>query len=73
MRCEICRQKDVDGALDQNGNYVCVDCWANGEAYMRGMKATVFTPASFCMPVDYPTDMQERFLDACNGAKKVRN
>lgn len=67
MQCTICGQRNVDGALDDKGDCVCVDCWANGEAACRGREATQFVPAVSMFPVTYPADMQRRFLDSCNG------
>lgn len=44
MRCKICGQSGVDGAYDQYGDFVCVDCWADGEAYMEGRHAEILSP-----------------------------
>ena len=66
MRCSICGSCGYDGALDDGGEYVCVDCWADGEAAYRGRTAVSFVPATFSLPVTYPAGMQRRFVAACN-------
>jgi hypothetical protein len=66
MNCTICGQGNVDGAIGTSGGYICVDCWASGEAYIRGEQAESFVPANVPYHVDYPIDIQKRFLDACN-------
>lgn len=66
MSCVLCGQRDVDGAIDQCGQYVCVDCWASGEAAMSGLQAQAFVGANVPYAVSYPAEMQRRFLDACN-------
>ena len=30
MRCLFCGQSNVDGGIDKNGNFICVDCVAEG-------------------------------------------
>lgn len=72
MGCVICGQSNVDGAMDNFGDYVCVDCWANGEAAFEGRVAEAFVPAQVSYHVDYPVDMQQRFLDACNVVKNEK-
>lgn len=67
MRCVICGQGGVDGATDGGGDYVCVDCWASGEAAHQGREAVGFVGASVGYNVHYPADMQRRFVAACNG------
>lgn len=73
MKCAMCSQRDVDGAVDDSGEYVCVDCWASGEARFAGRTATSFMPAIVPYSVNYPSAMQQRFLDACNGAPAVED
>jgi hypothetical protein len=70
MRCAICGQGYVDGAFDDFGDYVCVDCWANGEAEYQGRYATEFVPADVPYEVNYSTESILNFLDACNNKKK---
>jgi len=36
--------RNVDGAIDQFGDFVCVDCFAIGEAKLAGRKAEVTAP-----------------------------
>lgn len=67
MGCVICGQRNVDGALNENGEYVCLDCWVVGEASARGMIAVEAVPAKVSYPVYYPPDVTQRLLDACNG------
>ena len=69
MKCVICGSSGYDGAISQFGEHVCIDCWADGEASLRGNKATAFVPANFSLPVYYPADVQQRFLDAANNTK----
>jgi len=66
MKCEICGQGGVDGALDQMGDYVCVDCWADGSANYEGRTANTFSPAPSLFDVDYPNHVSQGFLNACN-------
>lgn len=66
MNCAMCSQSDVDGAMDSHGDYVCVDCWASGEAAHEGRTAKAFVPAATSYDVHYPAEMKQRFLDACN-------
>ena len=44
LRCALCGQRNVDGAIDQFGDFVCVDCFAEGEARFHGRKAEVLAP-----------------------------
>lgn len=44
MKCDICGQRNIDGAIDQFGDFVCVDCFATGEAKFAGRKAEVLSP-----------------------------
>lgn len=69
MGCAICGQRNVDGAMDNLGGYICVDCWASGEAHMLGRTAETFVPANVPYDVVYPVDVQQSFLDACNKQK----
>lgn len=66
MGCVICGQRNVDGAMDNFGDYVCLDCWANGEAHSQMRQAQAFVPAVTPYQVDYPMEMQKKFLEACN-------
>lgn len=66
MGCAICGQSNVDGAMDNFGDYVCVDCFASGEAAFDGREAETFIPAQVPYDVEYPVDVQQRFVDACN-------
>lgn len=72
MGCAICGQRNVDGAMDNFGDYVCVDCWASGEAAMEGRHAETFVPAVVPYPVDYPEEVVQQFLDGCNSAGKMK-
>ena len=42
--CVLCGQRNVDGAIDQFDDFVCVDCFAEGEAQFHGRKAKVLAP-----------------------------
>jgi len=44
LKCVICGQRNVDGALDQNREFVCVDCFADGSAKFSGRKAKALAP-----------------------------
>ncbi|WP_064214564.1 hypothetical protein [Anoxybacillus flavithermus] len=70
MRCVICGQGYVDGAIDGFGDYVCVDCWASGEAEYEGREAVEFVEADVPYYVDYPSESVARFLDACNRKRR---
>ncbi|MCL6615833.1 MAG: hypothetical protein K6T39_01690 [Anoxybacillus ayderensis] len=70
MRCVICGQGYVDGAIDSFGDYVCVDCWANGEAEYQGREAVEFVGADVPYYVDYQPELIESFLDACNRKRR---
>jgi len=63
MGCVICGQKNVDGAIDQHGDFVCVDCFATGEASMAGRKAEVLAPVP---GYDYSGLNHRKILDAYN-------
>lgn len=67
--CAICGQRNVDGAIDDCGDYICIDCWASGEAGAGGRYAVIAVPAITSYHVDYPPEMHERFLRACNNKK----
>ena len=43
-KCILCGQRNVDGADNQFGDFVCVDCWALGDAQYAGFKATTLQP-----------------------------
>lgn len=68
MRCKLCGQGNVDGAIDQFGDFVCVDCFATGEAYLAGRKAKVLSPAPDIFgSTAYATGLNHRkILDAWN-------
>ncbi len=71
MKCAICGLSgDYDGAIDDLGDWVCVDCWASGEADYHGRTAVSASPAQGPVPTYYPSDMRQRFVDACNGGDK---
>jgi len=66
-RCAICNAPDFyDGAINQYGDYVCVDCWAAGEGEIRGYRAEIASLAEGIVPTHYPASMQRDFLRACN-------
>lgn len=67
MSCVICGQKNVDGAIDMLGDEICVDCWADGSAKIEGRVAKSFVGAIVPYSVNYPIEMQNRFINACNG------
>jgi len=72
MGCAICGQRNVDGAIDDFGDYICVDCWATGEAAMEGRRAVSFVPAVVPYQVEYPAEVVQKFLDGCNWAGKEK-
>lgn len=41
MKCVICGSKNYDGGFDQYGNFVCVDCIADGSAECEGRNVEV--------------------------------
>jgi len=65
MRCKICGQSGVDGAYDQYGDFVCIDCFATGEAYMSGLHAEMLAPVP---GFNYPglAQREEEILRAWN-------
>ena len=65
MSCIYCGQGNVDGAMS-GGSFICVDCWADGSAQMDGHYAEQFVAPVTPYAVNYPAEMQDRFLDACN-------
>ncbi len=67
MRCQLCGQGSVDGAVDQIGDFVCVDCWADGSAQYEGRKARAAMPAQGVIPTSYPSYMYRHFVDKANG------
>lgn len=65
-RCAVCKGPGhYDGAIDAMGQYVCIDCWANGSAQIAGKRAQIAAPAK---GTPYDPDLNRRFIDACNGA-----
>ncbi len=52
MKCVLCGTTGCDGATDQNGEFVCQDCWAAGEA--TGRTASRFVPAGLEYPFPFP-------------------
>jgi hypothetical protein len=70
--CVICGQKNVDGAVDNNGDYVFADCWADGSAGFEGRVAKSAVPADVPYGVNYPPESFKRFLDACNKTREGR-
>ena len=64
MGCALCGQGSVDGAIDQFGEFVCVDCFANGEAHFDGREAEVLAPVP---GYDYSRLNHKKILDAYNG------
>ena len=67
MKCVLCEQRNVDGAMDQCGDFVCVDCWATGEAKFSGRKAKVLSPVP---GYDYSGLDYAKSLEAYNGKKE---
>ena len=66
-KCAVCGGPDFyDGCIDSDGEYVCLDCWASGEAQDR--TATVATFASEDK-IEYPNEMRQNFVKACNGER----
>ncbi len=67
MKCAICGLSgDYDGAIDDSGDWVCVDCWASGEAYCSGRTAVSAAPAQGIITTHYPQELCRRFVAACN-------
>lgn len=64
MGCVLCGQSYVDGAIDQMGDFVCVDCFANGEAHFNGREAEIIAPVP---GYDYSGIDHQKVLDAYNG------
>lgn len=69
MACVFCGQSGYDGAIDNFGDYICVDCWASGKARSSGRVAKIFVPADVPYQVEYPPEVAQAFLDACNNEK----
>lgn len=67
MGCVICGQRNVDGAIDQCGNFVCVDCFATGEAKYHGRRAEVICPVP---GYDYSGLNFSQIRDAWNGGRR---
>jgi hypothetical protein len=67
MKCVLCGQENVDGAIDQFGDFVCVDCWALGEAQYVGCKAKILAPVP---GYDYSSLNHQKILDAYNRKNK---
>ncbi len=63
MKCVLCGQKNVDGAVDQFGDFVCVDCFATGDAAVAGRVAKVLAPVP---GYDYSGLNHQKILDAYN-------
>ena len=70
MCCAICGSRGYDGAFDANGDFICVDCWATGEAI--GRTAVSFCPAVTSYHVHYPAKIGQDFVDACNRSSRVK-
>ena len=68
MKCAICGQRNVDGATDQFGDFVCVDCFATGEAKFAGREAKTLAPVP---GYDYSGQNHREILDAFNGRVKT--
>jgi hypothetical protein len=67
MKCVLCGQKNVDGAIDQFGDFVCVDCFALGEAQYAGREAKILAPVP---GYDYSSLNHQKILDAYNRKNK---
>ncbi len=63
MKCTICGQRNVDGAIDQNGEFVCVDCFADGSAKFSGRKAEAMAPVP---GFDYSSINHKKTLESWN-------
>jgi len=55
MACVFCGQSGYDGAIDNFGDYICVDCWASGKARSSGRVAKIFVPADVPYQVETAT------------------
>jgi len=62
-KCALCGQRNVDGAIDQFGEFVCVDCFATGEAKFSGRRANILAPVP---GYDYSGINYQKTLDAWN-------
>jgi hypothetical protein len=63
-KCILCGQRNVDGAIDQYGDFICVDCWALGDAKMNGRTAKTLAPVP---GFDYSGLNYGKILDCYNG------
>ena len=71
-KCALCGQRNVDGAIDQQGSFVCVDCFADGEAHLDGRVAKVLMPAADIFgSTEYAANLNyRRILAAYNGEQE---
>ena len=67
MKCIMCDQRNVDGAIDQHGDFVCVDCFAEGNAKFSGRKVRVLSPVP---GYDYSRIDYAKTIKAWNGDKQ---
>lgn len=67
MKCVLCGTTGCDGVTDQNGEFVCQDCWAAGEA--TGRTASRFVPAGLEYPFPFPASEELRRLAGFNRKK----
>jgi hypothetical protein len=73
MKCKLCGQRNVDGAFDQFGDFVCVDCFAEGNAHFSGRQAQVMAPAPLFGSTSYAKRLNHKnMLDAWNGNKEAK-
>lgn len=67
MKCIICGQSNVDGADNQYGEFVCLDCWADGSAEYEGYIAVSASPVP---GYNYSGVNSQGYLDALNHKTK---
>ena len=66
MRCILCGQRNLDGAIDNIGDFVCVDCWYDGTAHHEGREARLAAPVEGLIPTHYPEHTRRAFVDRAN-------
>jgi hypothetical protein len=62
--CACCgTSANIDGCINQHGDWVCVDCWYTGDARRDGFVAKSAVPADFFGT--YPKHCYDSLLAAC--------
>lgn len=67
MICSLCNKTEKMGCEDQDGNFVCLNCWANGNAAANNK--TAVKAVKFIPEICWTENDKASFVFDCNKIK----